>query len=154
VLTDPQYVLLFCTVGVALVVLRVAYDRTASGRRTARQLYSSSPLPYVFQMTPVIAPFIGVAVFALGLASLFPWPGPQLVSGTAICSIGIVVLCSYRAPRPGMADWMREEIVSGSLELTRPRGLDWLISWTLAVLVALGIPSMLALVLVYGAGNP
>ncbi len=142
-------VLFFGGGGVYLLGLRWWTDRSQRGRGVLGRMYAQRAYPYLWRMTPLVAPVAGVGSIAMALGVLLPRPAGAWVAGGGLLCVMVGGLCMYRVPQPLMPRWLREAIQKGEIPLAHPDGLDWMYFWLIATVTVLGAIGLPVLVLVY-----
>jgi hypothetical protein len=149
VVADPNLVpgaLLFVAGGILLLVFRLWADRLESGRVNFRRAYTNDALPHVFRVGPApLAPLAAAFSILFGSIALLPRSiAVWLAVPVLFLALLTFALC-YRVPPPLMPAWMRAEIEDGTLPLSRPDALDWLLFWLVAPLLAAATVALVVL---------
>lgn len=109
-MTHPAVLAIGVLGAVVLILGRVYLDHTERGRLQATVTYGSRELPWLWRMTPVTSPALGVVLLVFSSLELWPRPLGVFVAAVALSLFALIVVLSYRYPPPFMAAWMRAEI--------------------------------------------
>jgi hypothetical protein len=119
-----------------------------------RVMYENRTAPIWLRNQVAMVPLWTIGSLLLGGAGLLPRLAAQWVALAAVVVATIAFGLSYRVPAPLLPTWLRQDIRQGRVEVASPDRGDWLLFVMAMAVAALGIPSVILLIVVFHAGNP